>query len=88
MATVFGVTKDIVSGIWEVGSEVYKGGQETATKIIDDETISKLKEKTGKSTIDKYSLEFLQERKKVKKEMQTIGFKGGLISLLTFGILG
>ncbi|RLA84285.1 MAG: hypothetical protein DRG78_01870 [Epsilonproteobacteria bacterium] len=88
MATVFGVTKTIVSGIWEVGNEAYKGGQEAMTKMIDEETELKLKIKTGKSTISKDSIEFIQERKIVKKEIQKVSLKGGLISILTFGILG
>ena len=80
MSNFFNITKSVVSGIWNTGVTIYNVAEESATKIIDEQTESELK-KSGYDSISKTDYRYIQKRKEVKKEMQTIGLKGGAIAL-------
>lgn len=80
MSNFFNITKSVVSGIWNTGVTVYNIAEESATKIIDEQTEAELK-KSGYDSISKTNYRYIQKRKEIKKEMQTIGLKGGAIAL-------
>ena len=45
MSNFFNITKSVVSGIWNTGVTVYNVAEESATKIIDEQTEAELKKR-------------------------------------------
>lgn len=81
----FSVTKDIVGGAWDIGTDIYNATSDALSESIDEETKKRLKKK-GLGNLTKRDYEYIQERAIVKKEFQDVGLKGGAM-LLGVGLI-
>lgn len=83
--SLLSVSKDIVDGIWGVGTETYKVVKNEVNNAIDNEADFRTEKILGDKLIDKSSLEyqslFNKEREKVERDAKELAVKGGLLAV-------
>jgi hypothetical protein len=77
------ITSDVINGVWNVGTEVYKTVSNEVSQAVVDEAMRRTREHFKDDDIDekdqRFLRYFLNEKDVVAKEFKSMAVKGGLL---------
>jgi len=78
------ITSDVINGVWNAGTEVYKVVSDEVSQAVVDEAMRRTREHFKGEEVEendpRFLRHFLSEKEVVTKEFKSMAVKGGLLA--------